>query len=165
MKKLSYNLFSIIFIWLFVVILASCSHDEVETRGYVVKFSDFSKIKPGVSTKSDVVQQLGSPTTTSLFGDETWYYVGKEQSKETFFDPEIKDYEGYEISFKGDVVNSIVKKNANDLKDFDISDDYTKTSGNEISVWQQLFGNLGKFNPAAQSNRGPLASGPRGGGI
>lgn len=147
MKKLGMKFSKLALAAVLPVIMASCSND-VENRGYVTKFSDFSKIKPGVSTKADIIQELGSPTTTSIFGEETWYYIGKEETKESFFRPETKSYDGYEITFNGDVVKNIVKKDQTALRDMDISDDYTKTTGNEITVWQQLFGNLGKFNPA-----------------
>jgi len=133
------------------LMLASCS-EEVENRGYVTKFSDFSKVKPGVSTKTDVIQALGSPTATSIFGQETWFYLGKEETKETFFTPEVKNYEGYSIVFneKG-IVTSIDKKDKNSLRDFQASGDSTPTAGNKVTVMQQLLGNLGKFNPAAKN--------------
>ncbi len=149
MKNLGRNLLTLAFTGILPVIMASCTND-IENRGYVSKFSDFSKIKAGVSTKYDVIQELGSPTTTSLYGDETWYYIGKEQTKETFFRPETKSYDGYAITFSGDVVKSINKKDQTALKDVDVSDDFTKTSGNAVTVWQQLFGNLGKFDPASK---------------
>jgi outer membrane protein assembly factor BamE (lipoprotein component of BamABCDE complex) len=162
MKKTAQFIRTTIVASLFGLVLASCS-EEVENRGYITKFSDFSKIQAGVSTKSDVIQELGSPTTTSLFGEETWYYLGKEQTKETFFEPEIRKYDGYEITFKGNVVSSINRKEEKDLREIEVSEDSTHTTGNEITVWQQLFGNLGKFNPASKQQRvgvTPGSSGP-----
>lgn len=153
MKKFSQGFGKTVIISLFGLLLTSCSGDDnIENRGYITKFSDFSTIKPGISTKSDVLQALGSPSTTSMFGNETWFYIGKEQTRETFFEPELKSYDAYEIAFNNaGIVSSINKKDKNNLKEFDVAKDYTKTSGNEITVWQQLFGNLGKFNPAGQA--------------
>ena len=151
MKKLVFYIFTI-----FITFnLTSCSNDEIENRGYVTRFSDFSKIQAGSTTKQQVLEILGSPTTSSVFGEETWFYLGKEETKETFFMPKTKSYDGYEIKFnKQGVVSSINKKDKTALKQFDTEKDFTKTSGNEITVWQQLFGNLGKFNPASRHNRG-----------
>ena len=157
MKIFTQNFLKSIYIALFGALVASCSlnSDEVENRGYMTKFSDFSKIKAGSSTKSDVIQALGSPSTTSMFGEETWFYVGKEQTKETFFEPEIKTYDGYEITFnKSGVVSSVNKKDKSALKEFEVAQDSTQTSGQELTVWQQLLGNLGKFAPG-QKNGGP----------
>ncbi len=131
-----------------------CSND-VENRGYISKFSDFSKVKPGVSTKQDVVRDLGSPTTTSMFGTETWYYIGKEETKETFFEPELKSYTAYEITFNGNVVKNITLKDQTAMNDVEVSEDFTRTSGNEVTFMQQLLGNLGKFSPTGRQNRGP----------
>lgn len=166
MKK-TQNIFKFIAISA-VLAVSSCSND-IENKGYVTKFSDFSKVKEGVSTKQEVMDALGSPTTTSLFGKETWFYLGKEQTKETFYEPETKNYSGYEIVFDDSgTVSKVVKKGKEDLKEFEIAEDYTKTTGNEITVLQQLFGNLGKFNPAGRANRGvetgvtPGSRNPRG---
>ena len=167
MKKLS-NIFNFIALATVSMVISSCSND-IENKGYVTKFSDFSKIQAGASTKQDVIATLGSPTTTSLFGKETWFYLGKEQTKESFYHPETKTYDGYEIVFDdSDVVSKVVKKGKEDLKEFDVAKDYTKTTGNEITVLQQLFGNLGKFNPASRGSRGvetgvtPGSRNPRG---
>jgi outer membrane protein assembly factor BamE (lipoprotein component of BamABCDE complex) len=132
--------------------LASCSPD-VENRGYVTKFSDFSKIKVGKTTKGEALQVLGSPTTKSLYGDDKWIYLGSEVSKETFFEPEVKSYKAYEITFndKG-IVKDMKTKTKSDMREFAISGDRTATSGNEVTLLQQLLGNLGKFNPG---RRGP----------
>ncbi len=150
MKKTLKNLL----IPLVLIAISACSKD-IENRGYVVKFSDFSKIKPGVTTKEQVLKDYGTPTTTSIFGQETWYYIGKEQTKETFFDPKVKTYDGYAISFndKG-IVSDVKVKGKSDLKKVDVEDDHTETAGNHITIWQQLFGNLGKFNPTGRQNRG-----------
>jgi hypothetical protein len=48
----------------------------------------------------------------------------------------------YEITFKGNVVSSINRKEEKDLREIEVSEDSTHTTGNEITVWQQLFGNL-----------------------
>jgi outer membrane protein assembly factor BamE (lipoprotein component of BamABCDE complex) len=167
MKKLS-NIFNFLLLSVVLLTVSSCSND-LENKGYVTKFSDFSKIKAGTSTKQDVISTLGSPTTTSLFGKETWFYLGKEQTKETFYEPETKNYDGYEIAFdESGIVSKISRKGKEDLKEFEIAEDYTKTTGNEITVLQQLFGNLGKFNPAGRAGSGvqtgvtPGSRNPRG---
>jgi len=159
------NLTIVFLIYTIAFGITSCSKTEIKNRGYVTKFSDFSQIKVGSSTKNDVIQSLGSPTTTSIYGDETWFYLGKEESKETFFRPETKSYDAYEITFdKAGVVSALNKKDKTALKEMEAEEDYTKTSGNEITVWQQLFGNLGKFNPASRQNRISGASNPTGRG-
>ncbi len=159
MKLLLQNSLRSLSIAIFGLMLVSCAgeNDNIENRGYIAKFSDFSKIKVGSSTKGDVMRELGSPSTTSMFGSETWFYIGKEQTKETFFKPEVKTYDAYGIEFnKSGVVSAINKKDKNSLKEFAVSDDFTRTSGSKITIWQQLLGNIGRFSPA---ERGGVSTG------
>lgn len=135
------------------VFLVSCA-EEIENRGYVTKFSDFSKLNTGKSTKMDVIEALGSPTTTSDIGGENWIYLGVEETKETFFDPEIKSYDAYILSFnKNGVLNEVKKKDKSSLKEMAVAKEYTETGGNEVGFFQQLLGNLGKFNPNSAGRR------------
>ena len=149
LKKLP-NFSLVAVIALSFVALTACEKD-IENRGYMTKFSDFSQIQPNISTKQDVMQALGSPTTKSVFAPETWYYLGKEQTKETFFDPEIRSFSGYKITFnEAGTVSNIEMQDKSANRSFDVSEEVTETSGNEITFFQQIFGNLGKFNPASK---------------
>ncbi len=141
-----------------VLALASCEND-VETRGYVTKFSDFKQIVAGKSTKDEVQSLLGSPTTKSVYGKEQWIYAGIEETKETFYEPEVKNYEAYIVTFDDSgTVERLERKGSNSLQNVDVSEDKTLTGGSELTVMQQLLGNLGKFNPIGNK-------GPRGGAL
>lgn len=137
---------------LFTLTLISCSTikediDDKENRGYVTKFSDFSKITPGKTTKEEALRLLGSPLTKSLFGKEEWIYAGGEVTKETFFEPEMKSFESYKIAFNEEgIVESIKFKDINSRKEFEISEDRTISGGNSLTFFQQLLGNVGRFN-------------------
>lgn len=144
--------FKAILLVLFTFSLTSCSavkddEDDKENRGYVTKFSDFSKIKPGNTNQQETLQILGSPITKSLFGKEEWIYAGGEVTKETFFEPEIKSFESYKITFNdAGIVESIKFKDRSSLKEFEISEDRTISGGNSLTFFQQLLGNVGRFN-------------------
>lgn len=144
------NILSLLTICFLCVFTISCNHkdeEKYENRGYVTKFSDFSKIKPGESNQQDVLMTLGSPITSSVFGDEQWIYAGEEVTKETFFEPDLKSYESYVISFNKDgIVKKVEKKDKGSLRDVKISGDRTTASGNSLTLMQQLLGNLGRFN-------------------
>lgn len=136
-----------------IMILTSCS-DEVENRGYVTKFSDFSQLKVGKTTQPQAAKLLGSPTTISTIDGEKWIYLGIEETKETFYEPEIKTYDAYILSFNSSgILSGLSKKDKNNLNELEIDEDYTKTGGNEVTFMQQLLGNLGKFNPASSRAR------------
>ncbi len=149
--------FNILLIALIFLGVSACS-DDVDNRGYITKFSDFSKLEAGVSSKDEVQALLGSPTTTSLYGKEQWIYLGSEVTKETFFEPEVKNYEAFIITFNSDdIVEKIDKRDKNSLKEIEISEDKTATGGSKVTIIQQLLGNLGKFDATG--------SGPRSAGV
>jgi outer membrane protein assembly factor BamE (lipoprotein component of BamABCDE complex) len=132
----------------------SSKDENYENRGYVTKFSDFSAIKEGKSDKQEVLQTLGTPTTTSLFGEEQWIYAGGEVTKETFFEPKVKSYQSFTITFdESGIVKKVATGQKANLRKFNISKDETTTSGNSVTLFQQLLGNVGKFNP--QNKMGP----------
>lgn len=118
-----------------------------EDRGYTRTSADFSKIIPGTSTNRDVVELLGSPTSYSTFGQETWYYISARRESVAFLEPELVDQQVMGIVFtKEGVVEKLQEFNLKDRKNIALSTDKTPTEGNKITLWQQLLGNLGRFN-------------------
>lgn len=141
------KLLTICFLSILLFACYSKKDENFENRGYVTKFSDFSKIKTGETTKDEVFATLGSPITTSIFGDEQWIYAGSEVTKETFFEPKLKSYQSYVITFdKAGIVKSVDKTDKSSLRKVDISKDETITSGSSVTLFQQLLGNVGRFN-------------------
>ncbi len=141
----------------FAIILAlgiassGCVKTE-EDRGYVTEQAKFDEIKEGVSSKGDVLQKLGSPSTTSSFseeiGDEKWYYVSMKLEKKAFFTPDVVEREIYVVSFDDSgIVRDVSRYDNSSARNIKIADDTTPTEGNEVTIMQQLLGNLGKFNP------------------
>jgi len=137
----------IVFCAFLLCFITACVKTE-ETRGYVTEFSDFNSVEPGKTTKEEVIKALGSPSSTSSFGDETWYYIGMKMEKTAFLDPEIVKQNIFLVTFddKG-IVKEIGKKSEKDRRDIDISKETTPTEGNKVGVVEQFLGNLGRFNP------------------
>jgi outer membrane protein assembly factor BamE (lipoprotein component of BamABCDE complex) len=136
-----------VFLSLCVIAFLSACAAQQEERGYMRTNAAFDRIIPGTSTNRDVLELLGSPSSYSNFGDETWYYISTRKETLAFFKPEVIDQSAVAITFdkNGLVmgVNTFTKENQ---KDIAISTDKTPTEGNSISMWQQLLGNLGRFN-------------------
>lgn len=149
---------------IFCVILAvSGCVAQHEERGYVRTTADFDKIIPGTSTNKDVLELLGSPSSYSSYGDETWYYISARRKTAAFLKPEIVDQGAVAIKFdKAGVVQEIGSYSEKDKRDIAYSSDRTKTEGNQITIWQQVLGNLGKFNAAEGGLPGQHSSGPGG---
>jgi outer membrane protein assembly factor BamE (lipoprotein component of BamABCDE complex) len=126
-----------------LAVSACVSHED--RRGYAIEFAKLEDVKPGSSTRDDVFAALGSPSTTSGFGQEKWYYTS----------PELAGQETITVTFRPDgVVQSVEKGQGEASRDIAFARDKTRTEGNSITVMQQLLGNLGRFNAAGAANKG-----------
>lgn len=136
-----------------LMLVAGCVKNPVNT-GYITEFEDFSTIQAGQTTQEEVLSQFGSPSITSDYGDPTWYYVGTRSKRIAFLDPEVDKHSAYSITFNEDgTVKEVSQATENDRRNIAISDDKTYTEGNEVTIVEQLVGNLGKFNPAGATGR------------
>lgn len=135
------------FILLMAGSLAACA-PVVSNRGNLLKDYQLVALKPGISTKSDVLRALGSPTTQDAFDENNWFYIGQVKSKTGIFDPKVTEERIVEITFNKDDVVQNIKDVGGHREDIPYDRDKTPTSGHEITAIQQLLGNLGRFNGA-----------------
>jgi outer membrane protein assembly factor BamE (lipoprotein component of BamABCDE complex) len=135
------------------VSVASCA-GRVDTRGNLADPEVVSQITPGESTRGTVEDLLGSPTTVATFDDLTWYYIGRKTEKVAFFEPEVLEQQVVAIHFDpAGVVDDVKIYGPDDARKIELVDRTTPTAGKELSVLQQIFGNLGRFN----TDEGPVA--------
>jgi hypothetical protein len=87
-------------------------------------------------------------STISTFDDRTWYYISKRTETTAFFDPDVTDQEVLAINFdESGVVQNMRVYGQEDGRTIAYVDRTTPTEGNELTLIQQLLGNLGRFNP------------------
>lgn len=120
---------------------------KVDTIGHINVRKDSDKIIAGQSYKQDVERWLGTPSTQSNFGTETWYYIAATKEAYGFFKPETTDQYITQIQFdKNDMVTEIKNYTLKDSKEVALQKDITPTEGQHLSFWEQMLGNVGKFN-------------------
>ncbi len=125
---------------------AACS-PTVDQRGNQPLPEHLSEIKPGRVTKSDVVALIGTPATTSAFSDDRWYYISSKVETWAFFKPEELDRQIVVIDFdKSGTVIAVKKLGLEDGKEIEMVSRETPTAGKDLSLLEQLIGNVGKFN-------------------
>lgn len=129
-----------------ILIAPACSPTSAK-RGNLIEDYQLSEIEQGVSTRSDVLRNLGSPTTRSTFDQNVWYYIGQQTEKRGILDPEVVDERIIVVGFDDEGVVEVVRDVDNARVDVPILRDKTPTHGNEVTALQQFFGNLGRFNP------------------
>ncbi len=119
-------------------------------RGYVMSKDRLNQIDIG-STKEDVETALGSPSSTSTIDGQTYYYISSTVEQNMFFAPKITDRKILAVKF--DDTETVAKISNYGLKDgvvFDFISRKTPTRGKELTLIQQMFGNLGKFNQTSK---------------
>ncbi len=133
-----------------LLLAAACTPTQA-TRGNIVEDYRMAEIIPGVSSRTNVLQSLGSPTTVAPFDDNVWYYIGQKTEKRGIFDPKVVEKKTVVVAFNQDgIVQSIDNVDA-DLIDVPHVRRKTPTSGNDITVMEQLIGNVGRFNKSKES--------------
>ena len=125
--------------------LAACS-PVVSVRGYVPDDDRLASITPNETRREEVERTLGSPSTVSPFNDKIWYYMNETTEQYAFFDPEVIARKIIAITFnEQETVEDVVTYTEADGKDIQIVSRTTPTAGNEVTILQQLFGNIGRF--------------------
>lgn len=126
--------------------LTSCSPIE-ESRGHIKPKEIEGALSEDIHTKMQVRGILGSPSSTSAFGPETWYYISSRRETVAFFDPDIIEQEVLAITFnERDTIEDVRYYGLKDGQEVDIAERITPTEGQSITLFQQLLGNLGRFN-------------------
>lgn len=133
---------------------AACT-PRIDQRGNKPDDEQVVQINPGVDDKNRVAELIGTPSAISTFNDKTWYYISKRTETMAFLDPDVTDQEVLAIQFDDSgVVDSLKVYGQEDGRQIAYVDRTTPTEGHELSLIQQLLGNLGRFNPQNDSKPG-----------
>jgi len=127
----------------FIVALAACA-PKIENRGNLIDHEKLAQIKPGESTREDVVNKIGSPTQIATFDENTWYYFGRSTKQYSFLDPEVIEQNALEIKFNDQgIVTAMATLNPDEAQDIDPVGRSTPTYGHDMTFIEQLVGNMG----------------------
>ncbi|MEC7703329.1 MAG: outer membrane protein assembly factor BamE [Pseudomonadota bacterium] len=128
--------------------MVSACTPTVANRGHIVDAEDMSDIVAGRDTQRSVVKKIGSPSTISTLDPSIWYYIGLVTEKRGILDPKQTDKKIVRLKFDAEGKVAEIAEVTRDNIDVPISQDKTETGGNKVTIMQQFFGNLGKFNTA-----------------
>jgi len=125
--------------------LGACS-PMMDTRGNLAPSEAVSSIQPGVTTRAQVSQLLGSPSSVATFNDHTWYYIGYKTERIAFLAPEVTDQQVLVVRFDdAGVVQDLEKRGLETARQVSMNDRETPTAGHSLGFFEQLFGNIGRF--------------------
>ncbi len=129
-----------------LLLITACTPKK-QTHGYMPTPSQVSLLKPGVSTKSEVVQMIGTPAFINDFSDNRWNYVAFRTEQIGFEKPDIVEYDVLQLVFAEDqTLQSLSQGDRNTLVELHYDEEATPASGREMGLFEQFLGNLGKFN-------------------
>ncbi len=134
-----------------LILISACTPTK-STRGNLVEDFRMSEITPGVSTRKNVLHSLGSPTTIAPFDDNVWYYIGQKMEKKGIFDPEVKEEKVVVVAFNEEGIVETMEEIDSERLNVPKVRDKTHTGGNEVTIMEQLLGNVGRFNKGGESN-------------
>jgi outer membrane protein assembly factor BamE (lipoprotein component of BamABCDE complex) len=127
------------------ILLGACE-PRVDQRGHVATPGSIEKLQPGQQTRNDVLTLLGSPSTTATFDDETWYYISQRVETTAFLAPDVKDQQVMALKFdKAGVLKDMNTYTLQDGRAVEMVDRKTPTAGKELTIIEQIFGNVGRF--------------------
>lgn len=130
---------------LFLLSLTGCA--VVDIRGHEVDPDQLAKIQVGVTTKEQVAELLGTPSSVSTFGNKTWLYMSEKTQTRAFFKPVVlqSNITRFEFDQQGKVqlIDSLTEKDRQVVAHIHRE---TTTAGHTFGVLEQIFGNFGRFN-------------------
>lgn len=129
-------------------VLSGCSRD-IEHRGYQARAQDLQKLQLGM-TREEVRSALGSPSTTATVqhqGD-SFYYISSRVKTSAFLENEELDRQILAVRFSQfNQVQSFGQYTLQDGNVIDMNSRETPSRGRELTLLQQMFGNIGNFTP------------------
>ena len=112
-------------------------------QGFQVVDQSPSDVKVG-DARSAVLAKFGTPTATSTFDKDTWYYMSQISSRTAFYHPRVARRDIVAINFtKGQ--DQVAAVNTYTLKDGRViafNGRETPTRGREMTVLEQLLGSI-----------------------
>ncbi|WP_122465171.1 MULTISPECIES: outer membrane protein assembly factor BamE [Brevundimonas] len=104
------------------------------------------EIETGVDTKSTVLARLGSPSATSTFEDNIWYYISQTTERYTWNPSGVAARSVTAISFNegDDTVAEVRQLGLEDGQQVAMNGRETPTRGRELSAIEQILGTVGR---------------------
>ena len=114
--------------------------------GFQAIESNPKDVKVGTDTKSTVRGKLGSPSATSTFDPNVWFYMNQIKQRVAFRKPQVIARNVTAITFnkESEQVESVNNYTLKDGKVIAFNGRETPTRGRELTILEQLLGNVGR---------------------
>ena len=136
-----------------LVALPGCD-PNFNQRGFAPTPGSVEKLEVGTQSREDVIRLVGSPSAVSTFSET--------QESFAFLKPVITEQKVIQVTFNDSGrIAGIKNYDLAEAENIAMVQRITPTSGKELTVLEQILGNVGKFNPAGKNptNQGASTSG------
>lgn len=140
-----------------LLVLGACAPMAAH-QGYMAIEQNPGDVKVGEDTRSTVLAKLGSPSATSTFDKDTWFYISQLSSHTSFYRPHVTNRDVVAIAFNKDneQVASVNTYTLADGRVIAFNGRETPTRGREMSILEQLIGSIGAGSALPQDqNQSP----------
>ncbi|HEY3797064.1 MAG TPA: outer membrane protein assembly factor BamE [Caulobacteraceae bacterium] len=124
--------------------LAGCSA-TTSYQGFQSIDTKPTDVKVGQDTRSTVLAKLGTPSATSTFDKDVWFYISQLQNSTSFYHPKTMARSVVAIAFDHDTeqVKAVHNYTLADGRVIDYDWRETPTRGREMTILEQAIGTLG----------------------
>ncbi len=135
--------------------LSACSPISTYS-GFQAIDSQPKDVKVGTDTKSTVRAKLGSPSATSTFDPNVWFYMDQVKQRIAFQRPKVTSRNVTAIRFnkENEQVEKVDVYTLKDGKVIAYNNRETPTRGREMTVLEQLLGSVGRGGLLPQQDTG-----------
>ena len=115
-------------------------------RGFQAIETNPTEITAGTDTKTTVRTKLGSPSSTSTFDPNVWYYITEVKERIAFRKPRVTQREITAITFDPgtEAVERVDVVTLEQGKVIAFNGRETPTRGRELTILEQLLGTVGR---------------------
>lgn len=129
------------------LMLSACAEPRYAVNGYAPRSDELQRLTMGEDTTSTVRRKLGEPTIVGTFETSTWYYVSTVTEQKMYHHPVPIDRTVVQLAFNdAGVLEGVNRYGLEDGRVINLENRTTPTFGRELTLIQQLFGNIGRFN-------------------
>jgi outer membrane protein assembly factor BamE (lipoprotein component of BamABCDE complex) len=142
--------------------LAGCD-SIIDQRCFAATPGSIEKLEIGAQSREDDIRLIGSPSSVATFNPNVWYYISQKQEYYAFFKPAIVAQNVMQLQFnETGRLQTIKNYDLKDGQDIAMVSRITPTSGKQLTVLEQILGNVGRFSGPRQDS---TPGAPTGGGI
>lgn len=160
MKRVAKTTFAIVA----ASMVAACE-PTYTNHGFAPQVVDLDELQAGSDTRGSVLRKLGQPSAYSSFDSKNWYYTASRVEHYAFYAPEVIERRVVAIRYDDNgLVAEVNRFGVEDGQVIDLITRRTPTYGREVTVLQQIFGNLGRVSAGDVIGGGNPAGIPGSGG-